>query len=217
MHRTKGIIAEFVNPKYSDKEKTKFSPTRLETMMQDLAKEMGQGYKVAFTNFEKRDVFSPVKNNLKTGADNPKKGNYPDAMPTGEADLYKYYRKLLRLSGTSINIEGRERTSQGVPYQDGAKILLSRSFAGTAKEVLNKVKGGSISDRSTLIVEGKDINIENLILDGALVIRTGPSVKLTICNITVQNSGWEFMSLTEEEMNDPDVPTYLKIRGFKLI
>lgn len=39
MIRTKGVITEFVNPKYADDTKTKFkAPTRLECMMQDYPK-----------------------------------------------------------------------------------------------------------------------------------------------------------------------------------
>ncbi|PIQ90857.1 MAG: hypothetical protein COV71_02285, partial [Candidatus Omnitrophica bacterium CG11_big_fil_rev_8_21_14_0_20_41_12] len=215
---TDGIIAEFVNPKYADKEKTTFQkPTRLETMMQDLAKVLGEGAKVGFTNFEKRDVFSPVKNNIEAAANNPKSGNYPDSMATGEADHYKYFRKLLAQAGVDINVEGNERTSWGVPYQEGAKVVLSPDFAMTEQEVINKVTGGTISDRSTLIVDGQDITIENLQLDGTLIIKTAPGVKLTIKDLKVSNKGWRFVDLTEEEMGDPHVPTYLKIRGYKLV
>lgn len=39
LEKTKGVISEFVNPKYSDPDKTKFQkPTRLECMMQDYPK-----------------------------------------------------------------------------------------------------------------------------------------------------------------------------------
>ncbi len=39
LKRTKGVMEEFVNPKYADATKTTFKkPTRLECMMQDYAK-----------------------------------------------------------------------------------------------------------------------------------------------------------------------------------
>ncbi|MEK7307601.1 MAG: UTP--glucose-1-phosphate uridylyltransferase, partial [Nitrospirota bacterium] len=217
LDQTKGIVAESVNPKYTDDTRATFKkPTRLETFMQDIAKVFGES-SVSFTNFEKRDVFSPVKNNIEVAAENPKNGNYPDSMATGEADHYKYFRKLLAQAGVDIDIEGNERTSWGVPYQEGAKVVLSPDFAMTEQEVINKVTGGTISDRSTLIVDGQDITIENLQLDGTLIIKTAPGVKLTVKDLKVSNKGWRFVDLTEEEMNDSTVPTYLKIRGYKLV
>ena len=50
LQRTKGLIAEFVNPKYRDASKAAFkSATRLECMMQDFPKEAGADAKVGFT------------------------------------------------------------------------------------------------------------------------------------------------------------------------
>lgn len=50
LKHTRGIIAEFVNPKYKDSSKTAFkSATRLECMMQDYPKEVGTDAKVGFT------------------------------------------------------------------------------------------------------------------------------------------------------------------------
>ena len=47
---TRGIIAEFVNPKYKDSSKTEFkSPTRLECMMQDFPKALPSTSAVGFT------------------------------------------------------------------------------------------------------------------------------------------------------------------------
>ncbi|MFA5431096.1 MAG: UTP--glucose-1-phosphate uridylyltransferase, partial [Candidatus Omnitrophota bacterium] len=155
LNDTKGVIGEFVNPKYADDTHTSFrSPTRLETMMQDLAKKMKE---VGFTNFSERDIFSPVKNNLETGEENAKKNLYPDVMATGENDLYKYYRKLLNKAGVEIEVEGEKRVVQGIPFGQGAKVVLSPAFGRTVKEVLGKVKGGRISGRSTLYLEGEGI------------------------------------------------------------
>lgn len=50
LHETKGIIAEFVNPKYVDSSKTAFkSPTRLECMMQDFPKALPSTASIGFT------------------------------------------------------------------------------------------------------------------------------------------------------------------------
>ena len=50
LERTGGLIAEFVNPKYADSSRSKFkSPTRLECMMQDYAKELPSEARTGFT------------------------------------------------------------------------------------------------------------------------------------------------------------------------
>ena len=70
INRTKGLMPEFVNPKYTDQFKTKFkSPTRLESMMQDFPIVLtGDDVKrVGFTTVPADLCFSPVKNNLKDG------------------------------------------------------------------------------------------------------------------------------------------------------
>ncbi len=71
LDRTKGIMPEFVNPKYKDAEKTVFKkPTRLECMMQDFPTvlEGGESKRVGFTQASADICFSPVKNNLEDGA-----------------------------------------------------------------------------------------------------------------------------------------------------
>src|SRR3989338_1512397 len=211
---TRGLVQEFVNPKYADATRTTFtSPARLETMMQDAALWFST---VGATHFEKRHVFSPVKNNLVTGARNPANGLYPDAMPTGEADFHKHFRRLLQRAEVQINVEGNPATARGVPYQAGAKVVLRPRFAQTVREIIEKIKGGSITDRSTLIIDGEHVVLENLQLDGALIIRTAPDVTLTIRNATVTNAGWHFVELTDEEIRDPTVSSELKVRGYRL-
>lgn len=50
LKETRGIIAEFVNPKYVDASKTAFkSPTRLECMMQDFPRALPSTANIGFT------------------------------------------------------------------------------------------------------------------------------------------------------------------------
>ena len=221
LQNTKGIIAEMINPKYKKGSQTAFEkPVRLETMMQDLAFEMdGEKATVGFTNFDKRDVFSPVKNKMEAVPGIVANKNYPDAMPTGEADFYKFNRKLLQLAGVHINVQGKPRTTQGIPYDDGAKVVLGKGFAATVAGVLgNKFKGdNTVSDKSTLVVDG-NVTFENLTLNGTLIVKAGPGVTINVKDLTVGNAGWSFKNLTPEEMDAKSgTPIYLRqLRGYKL-
>ena len=62
LEATGGLIGEFVNPKYKDKERTLFKkPTRLECMMQDYPKALPKEESVGFTTFlEVRLVTLPL-------------------------------------------------------------------------------------------------------------------------------------------------------------
>ena len=64
--KSKGVIPEFVNPKYANEGRTVFkAATRLECMMQDYPKLLtSAGSKVGFTTYEPWFVFSPAKNNV---------------------------------------------------------------------------------------------------------------------------------------------------------
>ncbi|MBU0547362.1 MAG: UTP--glucose-1-phosphate uridylyltransferase [Candidatus Omnitrophica bacterium] len=219
LDRTKGIMPEFVNPKFTDDTKTVFEPVRLETMMQDLAKVVTPNAKVSATNYlDKREVFSPVKNDSVGAEKQLEKGNYPDHIATGAADYYKRNRKLLAQAGMKVNIEGKEQKAHGsIPYSDGARVSFYRNFSTTANDVISKIKGGSIADSSTLIIDGKEVYLEDVVINGALIIKVKPGVKLEIKDLEVQNNGWELVHLTPQEIQDPETPEYLKMRGYKLV
>ena len=60
LEETRGIIAEFVNPKYSDSSKTQFkSATRLECMMQDFPKALPSSAAIGFTVINQVDTSTP--------------------------------------------------------------------------------------------------------------------------------------------------------------
>ncbi len=66
LSRTRGLIAEFINPKYKDASKTTFkSSTRLECMMQDYPKALGSSAAIGFT------VVNQVGQAAKPGQDLP--------------------------------------------------------------------------------------------------------------------------------------------------
>lgn len=69
LNETKGVIAEFINPKYTDSTKTAFkSPSRLECMMQDYPKLLPNADRVGFTQIERGYSFAAVKNDIQSAA-----------------------------------------------------------------------------------------------------------------------------------------------------
>lgn len=211
--RTGGVISEFVNPKYSDKEKTTFTkPTRLECMMQDFPKLLAPEVPVGFSEFERWTSFSAVKNNIKDATAKQQQTGAAESAATGEADYYRANRKLLAAAGASLAIDGAAEIYAGVTVSGGAKIALSPSFGLTRRAIKARVQGPIlISERSFLVLDG-DVTIKGLKLDGALVVRADPGCSIVLENLEVINDGWNFVALEA----DAAVDQKYAIRGYTL-
>lgn len=216
LEASQGIIAEFVNPKYTDESKTAFKkPTRLETMMQDLPKLFGPDEKVGVSIFAREWSFSANKNNIADAAAKHQEGGPPESGATAESDFYRAGRSRLLAAGANIE-ESAQELILDVPFVRGPKVLLRPSFALTLAEVRAKVEGVSLSDESTLLLDGKDIVLKNVELSGssALVIKACEGAKVVVEG-RFENPGFELVKLTEEELACDEVPEYLKIRGYR--
>jgi len=96
LEKTKGVIPEFVNPKYADESRTVFkAPTRLECMMQDYPKLLTNKGTVGFTTYDTWFCFSPVKNKHQDGAGLFAKGLSSQGACQGEWDFYNWTNKIL--------------------------------------------------------------------------------------------------------------------------
>lgn len=219
LEASEGIIAEFVNPKYADETKSSFKkPTRLETMMQDLPKLFGESEKVGVTIFNRMWSFSPNKNNCTDAAAKIASGGPADASATAENDFYESGRARLKVAGAKV-VEEPEELILGVPFKRGPKIILRPSFAMSLNEGRGKISGGSFSGESTLIIDGRDILLDNVELSGssALIVKACDGAKVTVTG-AFSNEGFELVKLTDAERSaESDVPEYLKIRGYHFV
>ena len=219
LDRTQGIIAEFVNPKYTDATKNTFkSPTRLETMMQDLPKLFGSNEKVGVSIFDRHWAFSANKNNLKDAAAKHTAGGPPESGATAESDFYLAGRMKLTAAGMKVET-APQKLILGIPFTSGPRVLLHPSFAMTLAEVREKIKGGSIAGDATLILDGPHITLENVEITAgsALIVRACADARVTLKNLTIDNGGFELIKLTHEEINNPATPEYLRLRGYRIV
>lgn len=211
---TQGIIAEFVNPKYADAAKTTFKkPTRLECMMQDYPKLLGTSSNVGFTQLERWTCFSAVKNNVKDAVAKQGQTGYAESGATGEADMYYVARKKLGFAGVDIQVEGEKQEFNGIEVQVGAKVVLAPKLATTVAGLVAKFTGKEnikISNSSTLVIDGSDVTVTSLNLNGALVLNVADGAKVTVEGLTVNNAGRCFCALPAA------APEELAIRGYAL-
>eukprot|EP01023_Acetabularia_acetabulum_P012706 TRINITY_DN15979_c1_g2_i1.p1 TRINITY_DN15979_c1_g2~~TRINITY_DN15979_c1_g2_i1.p1 ORF type:complete len:615 (+),score=114.71 TRINITY_DN15979_c1_g2_i1:146-1990(+) len=214
LKKTKGIIGEFVNPKYKDESRTEFkSSTRLECMMQDYPKSLPENAKVGFSTINQVwAAYSPVKNSPSDALKKAQSGNPSHSAGSAEMDMYRVTAEALRTKGATIG-NPIKKTFNGIELEQWPQVVFSPTFVNDFLDLEQKVncKGLDISSRSTLVVNGSDIEIKSLKLDGALIIEAEYGVKLTIDGLSVTNSGWSWNAI---KPGQPGVPEEMKIRGF---
>ena len=143
LEETKGLIPEFVNPKYTDETRTKFkSPTRLECLMQDLPKLLKSGENVGFTSYERWFCFSACKNNLKDACNKLKKNQTPESAFSVEQDIFIYNKRIMEIIG-KLEINNTEKENEidveGCKIKFGPKIIIYPDFAPTVSELKEKL------------------------------------------------------------------------------
>lgn len=176
LHTTKGLVPEFVNPKYADSAKTIFkSPTRLECMMQDYPLLLTKNEKVGFTSYPQWFAFAACKNNLKDSLVRYEKGLSPESGFSVEQNIFNYHinvlniLKKLKITNPEDNIKVKVLGTHNVEF--GPRIVASPYFAVTMKELESKIKGIiTISAKSSLVLQENAVIKNDIKIDGNLVL-----------------------------------------------
>lgn len=152
---------------------------------------------------------------MESGIEAVEQGNIaPGTMSSAESDKYIQNQRKLKHAGMDLKVTEVEDLVivGGIPVTPGPRIILCPGFAITQQEVVQKIEGGSITERSSLVLEGQGLKVKNLQLDGALIIRAGPYCEVEVDGLVVQNKGFEL----EEIPEDTDVDESVRIRGYTM-
>ncbi len=179
---TKGLMPEFVNPKYKDPNRTVFKkPTRLECMMQDYPRLLpgASSSRVGFTMAPAWLCYSPCKNNSTDAALSIAQGVPAGAPFTAESDQLALVPRLLRALAKAKNTpigsleEGPSQTILGVTAVLSPPRVIVRPccalFPTELERVFPSLDKVSLSSRSTLVLEGP-VTVDALTLDGSLAV-----------------------------------------------
>jgi UDP-sugar pyrophosphorylase len=215
LKKSGGSIPEFVNPKYKDEAKTVFKkPTRLECMMQDFPKLFGAEHRVGFTQIERWLSFSAVKNNPTDARAKFDKTSFAESASTGEASAYYFARQVLSAHGVKVEASGALVEYAGIPTMTGSKIVLAPRFGTTGAEIRSKFPAPdkvSVSPTSCLVLDGANISVRSLTLDGALVVRAVDGATVVIDGCTESNAGWAFAPVAFDDVAHEEK---FRIRGY---
>jgi len=77
---------------------------------------------------------------------------------------------------------------------------------------VRKIQGGSITERSSLVLEGQRLTIRNLTLDGALSIRCCSECEVEVDGLVVKNEGYSLEEIAEGD----GVNEAVRIRGYTM-
>ncbi|KAK6246277.1 UDPGP family - like 3 [Theobroma cacao] len=212
LSKTGGAIKEFVNPKYKDASKTSFkSSTRLECMMQDYPKTLPPTARVGFTVMDTWLAYAPVKNNPEDAAKVPN-GNPYHSATSGEMAIYRANSLILKKAGVQV-VDAVQQVFNGQEVDVWPRVTWNPKWGLTFSDIKNKVSGScSISQRSTMALKGRDIFLEDLSLDGALIVDSVDGAEVKVEG-SIQNKGWLLESI---DYKDTAIPEELRIRGFKI-
>ena len=218
LEQTKGVIAEFVNPKYEDTNRSIFKkPARLETMMQDLPKLYTSDQKVGVAVFDRIWSFSANKNKLDDALIKQKSGRPAESAATAEADFYEAGRMKLRYAGMHVE-DAKSITVNGISFIPGPRVILSSNFAITLEEVKNRIRGGFIGDEATLSLNGSDIKLDQVELksNAALLISAVSGASVYVRG-RFDNRGFERILLSKRDMMDNNIPETVRMRGYRMV
>ena len=182
----KGMVPEFVNPKYADASKRTFrKPTRLECMMQDYPKLLAGDAKVGFVQLERAVCFSAVKNNAVDALAKAAKTGFSESASSGEADAFRLGRMLIAAVGGRVAVDAKEsRTFNRITTPLGAKVVLMPSFACSLAELRQKFPSPDdvrLGENATVVLDGPDISVRRLIMDrGYLRVTAVPGARVVV-------------------------------------
>lgn len=200
-----GFVPEVFNPKFAaGANKRAFkSPARLECMMQDYPKLLLQFASASTESvnsatglvlFPSTLVYSPCKNDAASASTKVKDDVPPQCASSAEHDLFAVNRQRLRAAGISLPTGDAKKTEWlGIPVDtSGPQIVLDGGFATAQSSIARKFPTPelvSISSRSSLILEGRNIIIRSLHLDGAVRIFACPGAHVDVRSLRVESSG----------------------------
>jgi hypothetical protein len=135
-------------------------------------------------------------------------------MSSAESDKYIQNQRKLKHAGMDVDITEEKDLVKigGIPVTPGPRIVICPGFAITQEEIMKKIQGGTITKRSSLVLEGQQLNVKNLQLDGALIIRAAPYCEVEVDGLVVKNEG----CVLEEIPEGADVEEAVRIRGYTM-
>ncbi|XP_024981603.1 UDP-sugar pyrophosphorylase 1-like [Cynara cardunculus var. scolymus] len=122
---------------------------------------------------------------------------------------------ILRKVGVKVD-DPITQVFNGQEVEVWSRIVWKPKWAVTFADVKSKVRGNnSVSQKSTLVIKGGNILIEDLSLDGALIVDCVDDAEVKVEGCVV-NNGWRIEGIDKDDSTTAALPEEVRIRGFKI-
>uniref|UniRef100_A0A146L7H3 UTP-monosaccharide-1-phosphate uridylyltransferase n=3 Tax=Lygus hesperus TaxID=30085 RepID=A0A146L7H3_LYGHE len=194
LEQTHGIIAEFINPKYTDATNTTFKkPTRVECMMQDFSKYLPEScgtHDIVACLLPPWYSYNPVKNSHRDALVKQAAGLTTDSAISAEFAYYRWFRLALSFQTPTVHSHNLcpEPTVSvaGILVPHGPRIVLDPFLSPTLTHVANAI--GSRLRCTTLqdsvFIYGRFVTVQSLCVSGFLYVCVDDSLHVCIHNFT---------------------------------
>ncbi|KAH7544509.1 hypothetical protein JRO89_XS15G0178100 [Xanthoceras sorbifolium] len=176
-------------------------------------------------------AYAPVKNNPEDAAKmkvkelgtyfprKVPKGNPYHSATSGEMAIYRANSLILKKAGVQVD-DPVQQVFNGQEVEVWPRIVWKPTWGITFSEIKSKIRGScSISQKSTMVIKGRNVFLQDLSLDGALIVDSvdGAEEFSDYCLVkvggSVKNKGW---MLENVDYKDTTMPEEIRTRGFKI-
>jgi hypothetical protein len=163
--------------------------------MQDYVKlDLGSA-SVGVTQIDRWLIFSPVKNALADAWALHHRGIPMESAASGEMDIYRATCRVLATAPDNEMSDVGDRKPLCTPLPAGPRLVVAPAFAVTVGELLAKLRRLQICRDATLVIEGEQVEIDDLQLNGTLIVRATGASRLYLKGLRVCNDGWPIRQL----------------------
>ena len=204
---TEGVLPEYVKGNYKDKKKQLFKdPEGLNIFAEHYGEIVPDTTKVGIVKLPEWMVSAPFYHSYEEGKASEKAKHPAFTLASAESSLYYYNRRLLALIGADVEVD----------HKAGARVILSPQFALSLSVFKSKFSdiAVKISNKSVLTLNGADIYVNGLTLDGSLSVSAVNEAKVTLDELAVTNEGWPQVAISEKKRKKYKGAWKYLVRGF---
>lgn len=146
--------------------------------------------KVGFIVFANWIGYSSVKNFLVDGLVKFKFNGLMYMVMSGEFEFYELCVNLLCLVGVDVFVVVVDVEFNGMKFFMGLRVVFGLDVVIFFDEFKLKVGVVKLGVKSVFVVEGFGVNLKNVEVDGAFVIKACEGAEVIVDGLKVMNKGW---------------------------
>lgn len=155
-------------------------------------------------------AWSPVKNAPATAKLQEAKTGNPGSAASGEADLLAFYKRLL-LSVNDCPVCNPSKEVR-IVMEEGARVVLGAESGCTTEEIHHHIGTNVVLKKGSLLIANcRNWRLENVVVDGTLILEGNAEAEVELINVSVKNKGWKYEKIGHK---DERFDVVFRMRGY---